>query len=262
MTHCNQCGTKVRADANFCQNCGIDLKSGLTQKAINANLKVALRNETTEKVLKELGNGISSGITGFNNIFKKLIKPLIIITIIASIAAGAVFYYEERNRSVSYEKYEKERKKKEADKINFMTFNKEKAIGTFQIKGLALNSRFLSYYEGGDGYYQEKYSDSWPYDGDGTIYDQRPTGKVTIYNNQIIIYIDLNRDNKFSSTEKTEYEIKSISKSDNPELYNIGIIETGSGKKIWFSIILDPNTLANYILHYKINEDIYELWLQ
>jgi len=49
MNHCNQCGTNVSQDAKFCQNCGNGLKVESIKKPIDANLKIALTNDTTEK---------------------------------------------------------------------------------------------------------------------------------------------------------------------------------------------------------------------
>lgn len=255
MKHCNQCGTKVSQDARFCQNCGNELKVGSTQNPIDANLKVALTNETTEKVLKSVGTGVSSVVSRLITFIKKLIKPVIIISIVGAIITGIVVFVQEAQ-------YKAEREQEEAQERKAMTFEKEKVMGSFQIKGLALNTRFLSYYEGSNGYFQKQYSDSWPYDGNGTIYDQRPTGKVTISDNKMIIYIDLNRDNKFSSKESRTFTVKSISKVNDPKYYNYGIIETDLDEKVLFEIKSTWRASISYRLHYEIGEDSYQLWLQ
>lgn len=217
MNHCNQCGTKVSPDAKFCQNCGAGLKADSTKKPIDANLKVALTNETTEKVIKGVSRGVSSVVSRLTNIIKKLIKPVIIISIVGAVITGIVVFVQEAQ-------YKAERGQAEAQKRKAMTFEIEKAMDTFQIEGMSINGRFLSYYEGSGDYYQEKYSDSWPYDGENFGY--KPTGRVTISTKKLIVHLDSNRDRNLSENEKRIFKIKSISKSSDPKSYNYGFIKT------------------------------------
>ena len=252
MNHCIHCGTKVSQEAKFCQNCGAELKADSANKPVDANLKVAVTNETTEKVLTGVTSGATSLVSKITSFAKRLFKPVLILGLagLAIWVIGVIVYYGMEAK--------KDRQREENARIE-ATFEVEKAIGTFQITGLALNQRFLSYYDPAGSRYEEKYSDSWPYDG-GTIYNQRPTGKVVVSDDEITIYIDSNRDNKFSSKESRVHKISSISKSTS---YNSGIIETDSIGRIVFVIPEQRywGHTKNYQLHYKIGEDQYKLWL-
>lgn len=255
MKHCSQCGTNVNPDAKFCENCGASLSNQeITDNAhasasnVNANLKVALTNETTEKVMKGVGSSFSSIVSVIKNTIKKLVMPVIILSIVGGIGTGVVAY-------ILYEREKAEYRQEKEQEEKAMTFEKEKAFGTFQIVGMSVNGRYVSYGSTDSPHY----SDSWPYND--PPYNQRPTGKVTISNSKMTIHIDLNRDNKLSAEEKMIFKIKSISKSKNPDDYRYGFIETDVDDNVNF-IINSWVSRSTYNLIYSIGDDSYKLWLE
>lgn len=245
MKHCNKCGAKVSADSKFCQDCGSSLIIDGSNSPINANLKVSLTNETTEKMLSGVSGGISSIVTTLINFIRKIIKPVIIIAIFGVIVAGiGAFLYESQR--------EEERKNEEAEERKKMTFETQKAFGTFQIKGMTKNGKYISYFSTGT----VRYSDDNEYDS-----WLRPTGRVTITEDKMVVHIDWNRDNHLSNKEKKIFKIKSISKSSNPDDYSYGLFETDIDENVNF-IITSVYYSNSYRLLYKIGEDHYQLWLK
>ena len=80
MEYCNQCGKSVDSTANFCPSCGIKLDSSLCNNNIDKTFKVDLTNKTTEKLIDNIGSGISSSVTklkGTANTTKSILWPTI-----------------------------------------------------------------------------------------------------------------------------------------------------------------------------------------
>lgn len=194
---------------------------------------------------------------------KGILLPVICMIVIA-VAASA---YDEFRRKQQHEQFEETIKK-------LVTFEKEKALGEFEIEGMTVNGRFISYGEyvapiihhsgtnllDGSGYtydYNPKhYSDSWPYDD--SIYGHRPTGRVTVSENEMIVHIDWNRDSYLDENEKKIFKINSISKSTNPDEYKNGIIGTDIDERVSFIM----ENAGKYSLLYRDGNDQYKLWLK
>lgn len=148
----------------------------------------------------------------------------------------------------AYDEFTKEQKQEQAK-----TFEKEKALGTFDIVDMTKNGRYIYYkrYDfGGIGY-----SDS------SDVYDSnhhRLFGRVTISESEMIIHIDWNDDNNLAEQEKEIFNINSIFKSENRY---IGIIETNIDERVNFTM----NLLGydyNYKLTYMKGNDQYILSLR
>lgn len=108
MSYCEKCGSKSEPHANFCQDCGHAL-AGTTKKTyLDANIKVATTSVTTEKAFNAVANTFSFIL----DLLKKLIKPVIILSILAVIIFGLVF-----GGFMFYENYLKKEKEKTAQKI-------------------------------------------------------------------------------------------------------------------------------------------------
>lgn len=100
MKLCKKCGSKVNNEANFCQECGGSISDKKSDYTINANVKIAHTNETTEKVIKGIGNSFykaENTYTSTKSKLNKLIKPIKIIIIIGiifyAINVAAYYYY-------------------------------------------------------------------------------------------------------------------------------------------------------------------------
>ena len=108
MKFCNQCGKKINIKAKFCESCGANLTNEdklvniNVPDNLNANVKVAVTNETTEKVLKGVSSSIysvSDSATSKIQWLKGFIKPALILSILGIVIIGAIggsgYYYSE-----------------------------------------------------------------------------------------------------------------------------------------------------------------------
>lgn len=180
----------------------------------------------------------------------------VICTIVIAVAASA---YDEFRRKQQHEQFEETIKK-------LVTFEKEKALGEFEIEGMTINGRFIAYGEyfdpgtalhfSGHNYNPIHYSDSWPYDD--SVYGHRPTGRVTISENEMLVHIDWNRNSYLDESEKKVFKINSISKSTNPDEYRNGIIGTDIDERVNFIM----ENAGKYSLLYRDENDQYKLWLK
>ena len=131
MGFCEQCGAEVKSTANFCQKCGFKLTYEEKLEQFNADIKITHTNATTEKLLKNIGDGISKTASSTQSKLKSARKPIILIVVIGALLAlvgfAAYYYYvkiyfppitEFRDIKLSYKKEDVKFVKGEPDKVS------------------------------------------------------------------------------------------------------------------------------------------------
>ena len=103
MKFCEQCGLEVKPGANFCQKCGFKLSHEKHPESVNANIKITHTNATTEKLLKGVGNSISTTTSNAESLYnstkpklKKLFRLTISVIIggaLLALACFSAYYY-------------------------------------------------------------------------------------------------------------------------------------------------------------------------
>ncbi|WP_456325626.1 hypothetical protein [Desulfonauticus submarinus] len=121
MKYCNQCGTKNNLEAKFCHDCGVNLENFSIKTSVNANIKIATTSATTEKAFKAVGNSFSFTFI----LLKKLIKPVIILSVLAAIIFSLVF-----GGFFLYEEHLKKDKEKTIEEIKKKIISAQKDIKT------------------------------------------------------------------------------------------------------------------------------------
>lgn len=103
---CNKCGSENPNNTKFCSNCGASLV-GYDFGDINANVNLNVKNETTERILDNVGNSVERG----KGTLKKIVKFVIAGVILFIIGTSS---YDYIHQEMQHNKNEKARQEREA----------------------------------------------------------------------------------------------------------------------------------------------------